>query len=128
MATYTTNYNLKKPGYADAADVADFNGNFDTIDTELASKTEKFEYTATVTTNWVGASAPYTQEVTVNGITADDTIELGVVYSADNATAILENTAWNLVKKVIPSANKLTFTCFETKPVTAFTLSVTVFR
>ena len=128
MATYTTNYNLKKPGYADAADVADFNGNFDTIDTELASKTEKFEYTATVTTNWVGASAPFTQEVTVNGITADDTIELGVVYSADNATAILESTAWNLVKKVIPSANKLTFTCFEEKPVTAFTLSVTVFR
>ena len=32
MATYTTNYNLKKPALADKIRIADFNGNSDTID------------------------------------------------------------------------------------------------
>lgn len=32
MATYTTNLNLKKPAYADPADIADINANMDTID------------------------------------------------------------------------------------------------
>lgn len=35
MATYTPNYNLKKPDYGDVVDVADFNGNSDTIDGAL---------------------------------------------------------------------------------------------
>lgn len=38
MATYTTNYNLKKPADSDFINVADFNGNFDTIDTELKKR------------------------------------------------------------------------------------------
>lgn len=38
MATYTTNYNLKKPADSDFINVADFNDNFDTIDTELKKR------------------------------------------------------------------------------------------
>lgn len=38
MATYTTNYKLKKPADSDFINVADFNGNFDTIDTELKKR------------------------------------------------------------------------------------------
>lgn len=38
MATYTTNYNLKKPADSDFINVADFNGNFDIIDTELKKR------------------------------------------------------------------------------------------
>ena len=34
---YTTNYNLKKPGYNDTADVGDLNDNFDVIDTTMKS-------------------------------------------------------------------------------------------
>ena len=36
--TYTTNYNLKKPGTDDLVDIADLNDNADTIDTALAAK------------------------------------------------------------------------------------------
>ena len=32
MATYTPNYNLKKPGASDTVDIADINGNMDVID------------------------------------------------------------------------------------------------
>lgn len=39
MATYTENYNLKKPAGTDAADIADINGNMDLIDAALAAHT-----------------------------------------------------------------------------------------
>lgn len=35
MATYTPNYNLKKPASTDKVNIADFNGNADTLDTKL---------------------------------------------------------------------------------------------
>ena len=35
MATYTTNYNLKKPSSSDAVDIADLNRNMDIIDGTL---------------------------------------------------------------------------------------------
>lgn len=38
MATYTTNYNLKKPADSDFINVADFNGNADIIDEELKKR------------------------------------------------------------------------------------------
>lgn len=33
MATYTPNYNLKKPATTDVVNIADINGNMDIIDT-----------------------------------------------------------------------------------------------
>lgn len=38
MATYTSNYNLKKPDYSDFVDIVDLNGNMDIIDSELNDK------------------------------------------------------------------------------------------
>lgn len=38
MATYTTNYHLEKPAQSDLYNIDVFNGNADTIDTTLASK------------------------------------------------------------------------------------------
>lgn len=38
MATFTDNYNLKKPAPSDFVDVADLNGNMDIIDEELAKR------------------------------------------------------------------------------------------
>lgn len=40
MATYTKNYNLKKPAYEDFSDVADLNGNADIIDETLKKKAD----------------------------------------------------------------------------------------
>ena len=85
-------------------------------------------YTASVTATWVGASAPYTQAVTVTGILADDDPIINPVYSATNATAILEKAAWGNVGKVETTADTITLTCFEEKPVTAFNLQLLVVR
>jgi len=96
--------------------------------TEWNGKSERYKFTAAVTTTWVGASAPYTQDVTVTGILADDDPIINPVYSATNATAILEKEAWGNVGKVATTLNTITLTCFEEKPVTAFNLQLLVVR
>lgn len=155
MATYTPNLNLKKPDYTDLADVADINANMDIIDgltqddipdgttnkvftaTEKdklagiepgANKTTIAVYTATLTTTWEGTSAPYTQDIAVVGITSSDTPIISPVYSTDNATAILQKEAWNMIGKATTSTNTITFTCFEEKPVTAIPIQIKVVR
>jgi len=50
MASYTTNYNLKKPASSDTVDVADINGNMDAIDTALASKADSADLAIVATT------------------------------------------------------------------------------
>lgn len=85
-------------------------------------------YTATITTTWTGASAPYTQAVTVTGILATDVPEIIPVYSATNATAVLEKTAWASISKADTSANTITFTCFEDKPTQAINIKIKVVR
>lgn len=43
MASYTPNYNLKKPADADSYDIADANGNMDIIDGALNTQNSKIE-------------------------------------------------------------------------------------
>lgn len=80
--------------------------------------------TATITTTWTGTSAPYTQAITVSGITADDTPIICPVYSANNSTAILERKAWNMIGKIETSADTITVTCFEEKPTQAISIQL----
>ncbi len=81
-------------------------------------------YEATITTTWTGSAAPYTQDVTITGLTAYDMPDIVPVYSATLATAILEKEAWNMISKAETGANKITFTCFEDKPTTAINIKV----
>lgn len=85
-------------------------------------------YTASITTTWSGSSAPYTQNVSVSGILATDDVHITVNHSTTNATAILQQTAWNCVGKAVTAANSITFTCFEEKPVTAIPIIIEVIR
>lgn len=80
--------------------------------------------TATITATWAGASAPYTQDVTVSGMTADYEPLICPVYSSTNATAILQQNAWNLIGKAVTGTDKITFTCFEQKPITAIPIQI----
>lgn len=44
MATYTENFNLKKPSNEDFYNIEDFNGNADIIDEELTKLNNLYEY------------------------------------------------------------------------------------
>ena len=85
-------------------------------------------YTATITTNWTGSSAPYTQAVTVSGILTTDCPHIVPVYSSTLSTALEQKEAWSMVSKAETSANTITFTCFEEKPMTAIPIQIEVIR
>ena len=70
---------------------------------------------------WTGSSAPYTNQVTVSGMTAS--IELSYVTlnsgSVSDASARLAYQQWDYLET---GAGKVTFTALETKPTSDFTI------
>lgn len=85
-------------------------------------------YTANLSTKWTGTSAPYTQTVTVTGITSSDTPIVDVVLSTTSSTALNQLEAWSCVSKITTGANSITVTCLEDKPSVALTLQLKVVR
>lgn len=119
MSTQTTILGITKPDLADAADITVINSNMDIIESAIVGVK-----TATITTTWVGTSAPYTQEVSISGVKSTDRPLISPVYDANNATAILQKTAWGCISKIETGADKITITCFEEKPVTAIPIQL----
>lgn len=90
----------------------------------LNKKTERSTSSITLTTaGWTG-SGPYTQAVTVTGITSTMTPFISPVFSSASSTAINEKISWNYVSKAETGSGKITFTCFENKPTVSLTLQV----
>lgn len=85
---------------------------------ELADK--PFSFTGTLTTSgWTGTSAPYTQTVTINGILASAPPPvIDVELSSTWSTALTEEEAWSLIKRVTYTDNSLTFYA-DAKPTVA---------
>ena len=85
---------------------------------ELADK--PFSFTGTLTTSgWTGTSAPYTQTVTVTGIVASAPPPvIDVELSSTWSTALTEEEAWGLIKKITYADNSLTFYA-DAKPTVA---------
>ena len=124
MATYTPNLNLKKPDYTDLADVADFNANMDIIDgltkelaelvstlsLEIDEKAIKYTASGTLTAEgWTGTEAPYSQQITVSGITSDDEPNYDVVLSGTYETDVAREADWANVYRLVTSTDTLTF-------------------
>lgn len=83
-------------------------------------------YNATITTNWVGSTAPYTQIISITGILESSTPIVDVVLDSDTATAKSQLEAWNYVSKIETGANSITITCLEDKPTVAIPIQVKV--
>lgn len=80
--------------------------------------------TATILTNWAGSTAPYTQTITVDGVTKNDNPIISPIYSTTNATAILEKAAWNLIGKITTNNDSITVACFEAKPTQTLNIQI----
>ena len=74
--------------------------------------------TATLTSNGWSGSVPYTQAVTVTGITANDApiISAGApaTMNAANYATLIKNFA--MIDRAVTAANKITFYCYRKKP------------
>ena len=123
---YTQNYNLKKPEGTDAVNIDDLNYNADVLDAQLKTVSDTVDnnkalsFTGTLsTTGWNGTSAPYTQTVTINGILASaPPPAIDVELSSTWSTALQQEEAWALIKRVAYADNSLTFYADE-KPTMA---------
>lgn len=82
----------------------------------------------TLTAGGWSDSAPYTQTVTVSGMTADwEPTNMTIPKSGntlDADTVLAEKEALGCIDACTSSANALTFTCFEDKPSVALTIKV----
>lgn len=97
-------------------------------DTEISKKATTTTYTVSVGTSWTGDVAPYTQTITVTGITANDN-PIVDIYSSSTATKFkLELKAYSLVSKIVTGENSITLTCLDKKPTIAFGLQLKVVR
>ena len=77
--------------------------------TGLEGKAEAATYTGTLAAaSWSGASAPYTQALTVNGLLASDTPTVDVVMSGTYSTDDARNSAWAAIYRAVTSADTLT--------------------
>ena len=76
--------------------------------TALNGKATTATYTATIGTSWSGSAAPYTQAITVSGITANDNPIVDVKPSNTYATGKAQVEAWGSIYRIVTAANKIT--------------------
>lgn len=65
--------------------------------------------TITLTSTWTGSAAPFTQDVTVNGITATDNPIVSLIKSDTWTDAEKQINEYSKIKKAVTSADKITF-------------------
>ena len=65
-------------------------------------------YTATIGTTWTGSAAPYSQTITVTGITANDKPIVDVTMSGTYATDQTRLAEWSKIYRIVTAANKIT--------------------
>lgn len=127
----TAIYKLKKPEGTDVVNVDDFNGNADILDRELKKVNDRVDVVKGIKTialpasGWSG-TAPYTQTVSVAGVTAEDAPVIGILI-AEGTTAAnvkLQNKAWACVDRAVTGAGTITFYCYNKKPANDFTVNV----
>ena len=79
--------------------------------------TTSLEYTGVLTVDdWIGDTAPYTQDITISGITSDLSPLIDLIVSDDVATSDEEIAQWSYITKATTGDNIITFRCNKTKP------------
>lgn len=106
MSTLTQNYRLVKPEITDPADITAINKNWDTIDELLYNAIPKMTKVTIPGAGW--NTNTMTQTVTVNGILADDTLQLVQAVPSPHSMGVATEFG---VYCSGQSNNALTFTC-----------------
>ena len=96
------------------------------VDTAL-SNAKTVAKTATLTAAGWSASAPYTQSVTVSGLTDTKRAMAYPVYGSNTATNLALKEACGMVSFASRSGSVLTFTCLEDKPTVNIPITVEVY-
>ena len=95
---------------------------FDVMDGTEIIQTSSDDRTVTLTVaGWTGASAPYTQTITVLGMTSSIVPIIAPSYSDTVATALDQQTEWGKITKAVSDTDSIVFKCYEDKPTVELT-------
>lgn len=96
------------------AGVSSFNGRYGAVlpqsgdyTPDMIGAATETEYTATVGTTWTERGEMFEQTIPVDGITLNDNPIVDVVLSDDDATSLLEESAYINVHKIITYNNSI---------------------
>lgn len=74
-------------------------------------KISQTTYNATIpTSGWTGSTAPYTLQLTVNGILVTDTPIIDIVQTGTYSTDVQICDSWSAISRIVTRANGLTIT------------------
>ena len=109
MPGYTENLNLRTTDMeSDGDELFDFevdlNGNFEKIDARFSDQDISL-----LSTGWVGTSAPYTQTINIEGMTADINPHVSLNQSSNYETAMSEIQEFSKIYKGESGAGTITF-------------------
>lgn len=109
MPGYTENLNLRTTDMeSDGDELFDFevdlNGNFEKIDARFSDQDISL-----LSTGWVGSSAPYSQTINIEGMTADINPHVSLNQSSDYETAMSEIQEFSKIYKGESGAGTITF-------------------
>lgn len=76
---------------------------------KLAANSVSTDFTANIGTDWNGTEAPFSIDVTVNGVLEDDKPLIDLNPSATFAAAEQQIEAWGYVYRAVTAANEITF-------------------
>ena len=100
--------------------------NFDVTNGITTVSTDKIDYTCVFkATDW-SSSAPYTQTVSVAGITADINPRIDIIVSDGVSLGIKEEAAFACVTRGVTGDGTLTLYCYEEKPTVDMNIMIEV--
>lgn len=93
---------------------------------QLKGETDKLARirNATISTSWTGSTAPYTQDIAINGITSSDCPVVDLKLSSTLATAQSEIREWNKISRIVTGQDKITVYCYLSKPTIALNIQL----
>jgi hypothetical protein len=112
-----------KPDLALAADLAAHQAK--TASINAIGHVYAAEFASTLSTSWSGSAAPYTQTVTINGITSAHNPIIDVVMSGTYSTDQQRIEQWGYIYRAVTGTNQITFYASE-KPTVSLPIRVKV--
>ena len=97
------------------------------LEEKIDSKATTSTLTTTISTTW-SSSTPYTQNITVSGITSTDNPCVDVVLTGDSNADKLILEAWGTVNRIVTSTNAITVYCYDVAPSVAIPIQLKVVR
>ena len=75
---------------------------------------------------WMGDAAPYTQSVSIDGITEDMSPIIDLIISDDITIGIDEDKQWSYITKAATANGSIIFSCYKNKPTIVLNFTVKV--